>query len=135
MYEIAQQISFKCVILFPKKISFIISILILYLSIIILWSNIFHNFYNFLIFYLLIFCGDFLNQIYFIFFLVLPILEDAMKNQPYSFAVDGSNVTGLEKRNPVTERINGINTSAVKFNLLDIVCTSSRSSATEEGFF
>ncbi|KAK6191363.1 hypothetical protein SNE40_003074 [Patella caerulea] len=63
------------------------------------------------------------------------MLVDQMKTRPYSLAVDGSNDTGLEKMNPLTVRIYDVNTSMVKFDLLDMCCTSGRGSATAEGIF
>ena len=59
---------------------------------------------------------------------LLTSLMDAMKVQPFSISVDGSNVSGLEKMNLMMGRIFDINVGRV-FNRFLNMCTTSGATA------
>ena len=50
-------------------------------------------------------------------------LVSAMKIQPFSIAVDGSNDSGLEKMNPMTVRLYDINDGKIATRFLDMCLT------------
>ena len=52
------------------------------------------------------------------------IVVNAMKVQPFSVAVDGSNDTGLEKMNPMTVRLYDVNRGRIVTRFLDMCLTT-----------
>ena len=48
------------------------------------------------------------------------VLVSAMKIQPFSLAVDGSNDSGLEKMNPMTVRLHDVNDGKIATQFLDV---------------
>lgn len=62
-------------------------------------------------------------------------LVSAMKTQPYSLSVDGSNDTGLEKINPLTVRIFNGDSKKVTMRFLDMCTTTGKNAATADAIF
>lgn len=54
------------------------------------------------------------------------LVVDAMRSQPFSICIDGSNDTGIEKMNPMTIRYFSTNQGAVVTHFLDICITTGR---------
>ena len=54
------------------------------------------------------------------------LVVDAMRSQPFSVCIDGSNDTGIEKMNPMTIRYFSTNQGAIVTHFLDMCITTGR---------
>ena len=63
------------------------------------------------------------------------VLVAHMKEHPFAFVIDGSNITGLQKMNPLTVRIFDLESGIVCTNFLDMCLMSGTDAGTAEKMF